>query len=255
MWKPQKPEPRAEVGKICQPLAKPDTWLRAEACTLRVEKLNMEDKERFTSQKIPQESLSKCNNAVNAGTPFDWNIMSGVHLVGEKWEGSPGMGLTANKSGQKELKRQWDGTGTDQRGQKAGSNPQGVGKWNYQNFHHPTALSWNPRLFKHSHCSALAAVPPSHLPQRDMCSHISCTGITVTRVLRHGHKCDKQMTVGLGWSRLKVFLLSGWHQRKRSKIREDIQIWCWGNLSGLQTFRGYLALGIYPKPPLSSLSK
>lgn len=80
---------------------------------------------------IPQGSLSKCNNSVKLLSPLLTGMyMSGVHLVGEDEEEALGQDRQRIKLGQKELRRQWDGTGTGQRGQKAGSNPQDVGKIN-----------------------------------------------------------------------------------------------------------------------------
>lgn len=116
MWKPQKHEPRAKVSKNCQPLAKLDTWLwkQRPAQTSYKDRKTGHGRQRGrpTSQKIPQGSLSECNNVWTCSN-LTWLECTWMEFI--LWEKDKkealGWDRQQMKLGQKELMRQWAGTG------------------------------------------------------------------------------------------------------------------------------------------------
>lgn len=171
MWKPQKAEPRAEVRSASpwQSLAHGSESRGLHSLSLRVEKLNMEDKEEDPHhRKFHRRAWAKAIMLWTCSPPTElecneWSSPCGRKLRRTPWDRTDSKWIWAK--GAKEAV-----TGTEQRGQKAGAIHKMWAKEN-QNFHHPTALPWNPRFLKHCHCSALAAVPPT-LPQgHNLLSH------------------------------------------------------------------------------------
>lgn len=167
---------------------------------------------RSTSQKIPQASLRKCNNAVNLQSlHLTGMYMSGVHLVGERWGRSLGMEQTENETGAKGVKEavRWD-RDTPERPERR-QQPTRCRRKKLPEFspsHSPIMESKVPQTLSLL-CFALAAVPPTHVPQGG--NLLPQQLLRYHRVLGHGHEHDKQVTVGPGRSRLKVILLSECH--------------------------------------------
>lgn len=92
MWKPQKHEPRAKVSKICQPLAKPDTWLWKQKPAQTFSK-DIKTGHGRHHRKFHREAWANAIMCEPAVTSLDWNV--------HEWSSS---------CGRKIRKKPWDGT-------------------------------------------------------------------------------------------------------------------------------------------------
>lgn len=120
-------------------------------------------------------------------------------LWGEDEEEALGWDRQWMKLGQKELRRQWDDRDRAERPESK-QQPTRCGQ---------KKLPCHGIQGSSNIITALLCQPC--LPHTHHREPICCSGITLSRALGHGHKQDKQMTAGPGWSRLKVFLLPGCH--------------------------------------------